>query len=121
MKKRPIYLNLFQIRLPITAIISILHRISGVVLFLTLPGLLCWLQLSLSSEEGFTEAVEYFNQTGGQLFAFVVMAALIYHVAAGCRHLLMDMGFGESKEGGKISAYGVIAASLVLLIGYLLW
>ena len=121
--KRPVNLDLTSMRFPITAIASILHRISGVVLFFGSFIVLAWLGLSLESEAGFTDAIRLLDYG---LFAFVlwcVLAALAYHFTAGVKHLLMDMGFGETLESGPIFAKVSmgIAAVLVVLAGVWIW
>ena len=121
--QRPVNLDLTSMRFPITAIASILHRISGVVLFFGSFIVLAWLGLSLESEAGFTYAIRLLDHG---LFAFVlwgVLAALAYHFSAGVKHLLMDMGFGETLESGPIFAKVSmgIAAVLVVLAGVWIW
>jgi len=121
--QRPVNLDLTSIRFPITAIASILHRVSGVILFFGSFILLGWLGLSLESEAGFADAVGLLDSG---FFAFViwgVLAALSYHFVAGLKHLLMDMGYGETLESGpmfaKISM--AIAAILIVLMGVWVW
>lgn len=121
--QRPVNLDLTSIRFPITAIASILHRISGVVLFFGSFIVLAWLGLSLESEAGFADAIGLLDHG---FFAFVlwgVLAALAYHFVAGLKHLLMDMGFGETLESGPIFAKVsmAIASVLVVLMGVWVW
>lgn len=119
--QRPVNLDLTSIRFPITAIASILHRISGVVLFFGSFIVLAWLGLSLESEAGFTDAIRLLDHG---LFAFVlwgVLAALAYHFTAGVKHLLMDMGFGETLESGPIFAKVSMGIAAVLVVLAVVW
>ncbi len=122
-EKRPVYLNLLQIKFPCPAIVSILHRISGVILFLLLPLLLCLLSQSLRSADTFNGLHETFSHPLLRFFVWVVLSSLLYHLIAGIRHLLMDAGIGESLEGGRWGSYIVLALSIIsiLLLGIWLW
>lgn len=123
-KKRPVNLDLGTIKFPPMAIASILHRISGVVLFLLLPVLLEFLQLSLASEESFSQLLQVtLNSFLIKLLLWAFFAALTYHLLAGIRHLLMDLGVGEHLPQGRHSATGVIVCSIILtiLLGIWIW
>ncbi|WHI48222.1 succinate dehydrogenase, cytochrome b556 subunit [Microbulbifer sp. EKSA008] len=122
-KNRPVNLDISTIKLPATAVVSILHRISGVVLFVVVALLLWMLDVSLESEQGFAEIAAVFNSIPAKLILWASLAALIYHILAGVRHLFMDMGVGESLEGGRRSAVSVLvlAVILILLAGVWLW
>lgn len=117
---RPLNLNLFTIKFPMAAIVSILHRLSGVILFIFIPALLYLLHCSLNSETSFTNLQNNFSPSWVKLPLWLFMAAICFHFIAGIRHLLMDMQFGMTKEGSKLSAYTVIllAIVLILLSGY---
>ncbi len=121
--KRPVNLDIGTIRLPVTAYASILHRVSGVILFFVVGILLWMLDLSLSSPEGFAEAKAVLSHPLVKLVFWGSLAALAYHLAAGVRHLIMDMGIGESLEGGKLGAKLVFVVSviLILLAGVWVW
>lgn len=122
-KQRPVNLDLFTIKFPITAIISILHRISGVLLFLLIPFVLWMLSVSLSDPIRFTELQLLMKSPLVKLVLWGLLAALIYHLIAGIRHIVMDMGFGEELTTARLSARGVIvmAVVLILLAGIWLW
>ena len=114
--KRPVNLDIGTIALPITAIASILHRVSGVVLFFG-SGILLWLlDLSLRSPEDFAQAAALLQTPLFLLLVWGVTAALLYHMCAGVRHLLMDLGIGESLEGGRRGALLMFVASAVLIL-----
>jgi succinate dehydrogenase / fumarate reductase cytochrome b subunit len=110
--KRPVNLNLMTIKFPVTAISSILHRISGFVLFLLIPFLLWGFSLSMT-QDGFARL-----QVGWviHLFVWFLASGLIYHIIAGIRHLLMDVGYFEEKESGRLSSWVAIVLSAVLIV-----
>ncbi|MFC6632470.1 succinate dehydrogenase, cytochrome b556 subunit [Microbulbifer taiwanensis] len=122
-KNRPVNLDISTIKLPAAALVSILHRISGVVLFAVVALLLCMLDASLESEQGFADVAAAFNSVPAKLVLWAALAALIYHLVAGIRHLLMDLGIGESLEGGRRGAVTVlvVAVILILLAGVWVW
>lgn len=123
MDKRPINLNLFSLHWPIPAIVSFLHRVSGVVLFLLIPCLLWVLNESLASEAQFELLKVRLGAPWIQFLLWSFLAALLYHLIAGIRHLLMDIHLGESKMGGRVSAYLVLFlfAVGVLIAAYWIW
>lgn len=122
-KKKPVNLQLTTIKFPLPAIASILHRISGFVLFLIIPFLLVCLQASLASSEKFFNLQVCLSHPLIKLITFGILASLLYHLVAGIRHLLMDAGIGESKHGGKVGAglVMVISVVLILIAGVLVW
>jgi succinate dehydrogenase / fumarate reductase cytochrome b subunit len=122
-KKRPVNLDFRTIQLPITSYVSILHRVSGVVLFAAIAVFLWILDASLSSEESFNTVKECIGGTLCQLIIWASLAALAYHTVAGIRHLIMDFGFGETLEGGRLGAMIalVVAAILIVLAGVWVW
>jgi succinate dehydrogenase / fumarate reductase cytochrome b subunit len=114
---------MLTIQLPIPGLVSILHRASGVVLVVGV-GILMWLlDWSLTDEESFNTVKNLFDSVICKLIIWGVLAALIYHTAAGVRHLIMDLGIGESLEGGRRSAQIVLAVTVVLvvLVGACIW
>ena len=119
--KRPINLDITTIRLPLPAIVSILHRVSGVVLFGGVAVLLWLHDKSLESAVGFRTAEELLEHGGFKLLIWLILAALIWHLAAGARHLLMDLGIGESLEGGRMGAWAVVAVTVVAVVLVAIW
>lgn len=103
-------------RLPLAGIVSILHRISGILIFLLLPFILFLLDKSLTSEISF----EYFKGFTSHWFVKLLILALswayLHHFCAGVRHLFMDLHMGLSKDSGRKSAVGVFAVSLPLTV-----
>lgn len=121
--QRPVNLDLRTFRFPITAIISILHRLSGLLLCLLIPFLLWGLQTSLDSYGGFDAIHACFASMGMRMVLWLLLSALWYHLIAGIRHLLMDFGIGETKEGGRLGAWCVIVltALAIIITGVWLW
>jgi succinate dehydrogenase / fumarate reductase, cytochrome b subunit len=121
--KRPVNLDIRTIRLPIAAFASITHRISGVIIFIGIAGLLCLLDVSLTSEADFDSVRVTLLSPFVKFLLWGVLSALAYHLVAGVKHLLLDIGIGESKEGGPRGAQATIAVSVVLivLLGVWLW
>ncbi|MBB3104577.1 succinate dehydrogenase, cytochrome b556 subunit [Azomonas macrocytogenes] len=121
--QRPVNLDLRTIKLPITAYTSILHRVSGVILFIGIAVLLFALDTSLASEEGFARVKMYLSSPLVKLIVWGLLSALLYHLVAGVRHLIMDTGHGETLEGGKQGSKIVliVSAVLILLTGVWVW
>ncbi len=123
-KQRPVNLDLSTIRFPVTAIASILHRVSGVITFVAVGILLWLLGLSLSSPEGFQQASAILGSVIVRFILWAIMTVLAYHIVGGLRHLLMDFGvLDETLEAGKRSAQisFVITVILAVLAGVLIW
>lgn len=118
---RPVNLDISTIRLPLAAITSITHRISGVILFVGIGILLWMLDKSLSGPAGFAALQETLTSPLVTFIVWGVLSALAYHVVAGVKHLLMDLGFGESKAAGPRGAMIVIVVSAVLILALGVW
>ncbi len=112
----PKFLNLAQIRFPVGAIASILHRVSGVVLALSLPLLASALADSLRSPEGFASVVHGATRSWFAPLLFIGAWALVHHIFAGVRHLLMDAGIGHRLPQARTSAFVSIAAGIVAAV-----
>jgi succinate dehydrogenase / fumarate reductase cytochrome b subunit len=119
--KRPVNLDLRSLSYPPMAIVSILHRVSGIVLFLLFPLLLYFAHLSVQSEASFLHLMSVFNHPAGKFFAWVFLSALIFHLLAGIRHIFMDLGVGETLSAGRQSALVVIVSSFIFSILLGLW
>lgn len=122
-KQRPKYLNLFEIRLPLAGIVSIMHRISGAGLFLMLPFLIYLLQLSLGTPQDF----ETFKSIVGHPLAKLVLIGLlwgyVHHFCMGIRIVLLDFHVGVDLPAARASALVVLVVSLLLtaILGVKLW
>ena len=118
---RPVHLNLFLIRMPVPAVMSIAHRASGVLMVLLTPLLVYALQQSLSGPAGFAQVQQWFAGGLGMLGLFVLLWALLHHLFAGIRYLLLDVHIGVDKAAERASAWAVMLgaplAALVLMVG----
>lgn len=123
MKKRPVNLDLSTMVFPPMAIASILHRISGVVLFLLLPWTFYLLDASLQDVSTFTDLQLWLANPYCKSLLWLLASASWYHVIAGTRHLLMDLGFGETLSSGRVSAVVVVVLGVVgaIVLGMWIW
>lgn len=122
-RKRPKYLNLFQIKLPVAGFASILHRISGFGLFLMLPLLIWLLELSLSSPASYQTLQLIVAHPLAKLVLTGLLWAFLHHFCMGIRILLIDIHVGVAKAHAGASAKAVLAVSLLLtvILGAKLW
>lgn len=124
-KSRPKFLNLFALAkaMSITAKVSILHRLSGVLLFLATPFLLCILHRSLISPNFYTVLYGYISFPVVKLVYLVLIWAFMYHACSGVRFLFLDIHKGVEIKIAKATAYIVIGISLALtvVLGVLIW
>jgi len=114
--KRPVNLDLGKFHFPLPAITSILHRISGIIIFVGVAFLMYGLDLSLSGEDGFNRVNELLDSFLAKLITWGILSALLYHLVAGIKHLLMDAGVGEELESGRLAAKITLVVSIVLII-----
>lgn len=108
---RPVYLDLLRIHLPITGWVSILHRVSGVLLFGALPFGVWTLSLSLSGEAGFRRVAEAAGHPLAKLAVVALVWAFAHHAFAGLRHLALDVHRGVDLATARSSSLAVIAAA----------
>lgn len=122
-KKRPKHLALHQIKLPLPGIVSILHRASGLLLFIALPLLLLMLQYSLASIETYTQLAEVLSHPLIKIILIGLLWALIHHFCAGLRYLAIDLHLLRNLAQARNSSKVVMAVSLALTIlaGVKLW
>ena len=122
-KKRPKHLALHLIKLPLPGFVSILHRASGLALFLALPLLLWMLQYSLRSIETYTELMELLAQPLAKLLLLGLLWAFLHHFCAGLRYLAIDMHWVNNLAQARNTSWVVMFASLALtvLLGVRLW
>lgn len=121
--QRPVFLDIPKMRFPITAVISICHRISGVLLFLFVPLAIYLLGASISSPQSFLAVKLWLHNPGIGFLIWLMLSATAYHLLAGIRHLLMDCGLFEHMHQAKMTAYTVIGLTVVctVLIGVWVW
>lgn len=122
-KQRPKNLNLFTIRLPINAVVSIMHRASGVVLFLLLPAVLWVLQQSLASESDYLRISSGFQHWVFKLILIGMAWAFFHHFFAGIRHLAMDVHWMTSLQKARFSSRVVLwmVAMSVAMFAWCIW
>ena len=122
--KRPVYLNLLKIRLPVTAVVSLAHRLSGVLMFLAMPFVVYLLDLSVQSAEGFEQAISILQHPFLVAVQIIFAWALAHHLFAGIRFLLIDADIAIEKQPANIAAWLVmllaITVVVVVLLGMLL-
>ena len=112
-KNRPKNLNLLTIRLPINALVSILHRATGCILFLMLPILLWLLQLSLQSAEHYEWVIAMFHSPFIKLTLLVSAWAFFHHFFAGVRHLAMDVHWMTTLMKARYTSKVVLVSGLL--------
>ena len=112
-ENRPVYLNLFKIRLPVSGIVSLAHRVSGVLLFLAIPFSIYLLDLSITTSQGFDQVIEILQQPVVMLVQLLLVWSIAHHFFAGIRFLLIDFDIGIGKASSNISAWLVLVAEVV--------
>lgn len=123
-KRRPVYLNLVQIRLPLPGIVSILHRISGAALFLFgIPLALYGLEQSLVSADAYARLTNALAHPLCKLVLIGLLWSYLHHFCAGIRFLLLDLDIGGELKAARQSSVAVLVVSLALtlIIGARLW
>ena len=126
-KPRPKYLSLsallFEIRLPLPGWVSILHRVSGLILFLAVLWLLFMLDRSLASEAGFESVRRYAGLPLVKLSLLVLIWAYCHHFCAGIRFLFLDIDKGVDRARARFTSVVVLVVSLALTawLGIELW
>jgi succinate dehydrogenase / fumarate reductase cytochrome b subunit len=123
-RKRPLWYNLNLLKLPVPAIVSILHRISGALLFPLTFVVLYMLDRSLASPETFADTVRALSHPAMKALLLGLLWMLLHHLLAGIRYLLLDLHVGIALAPARASSYVVIVAALVLTLvigGALLW
>jgi succinate dehydrogenase / fumarate reductase, cytochrome b subunit len=122
-KQRPKNLNLFTIRLPVNAVVSIMHRASGVVLFLIQPLMLWALYLSLRNEQGYSSVSMQLQQWPVKLLLTGLAWAFFHHFYAGLRHLAMDVHWMTTLQKARFSSrvvLGLVAVTMLFVI-FAIW
>ena len=115
-KQRPKHLALHLIKQPLPAIVSILHRVSGLILFCALPLLLLMLQYSLKSIETYTQLAEILGNPYIKIMLIGLLWAFLHHFCAGLRHLAWDAGLGFELPQVHRSGRAVVIATAVLTL-----
>ncbi|GBE09551.1 succinate dehydrogenase cytochrome b556 subunit [bacterium BMS3Bbin12] len=116
---RPVALNLFRIRFPAPAVVSILHRLSGLLLFLGIPVAVYLMEQSLADARGFARVQGLLATPALRLFGLSVAWAFSHHLLAGLRYLLIDLGIGVDRAGARAGAWVVGVAAAAVAVAYL--
>lgn len=115
-RRRPVFLNLAKIKLPVGATTSIFHRVSGVLLAVGVPMVLFVLGRSIDGEAGFVQMAALLRQPWAKLLLVALIWALAHHMLAGVRHMLTDINIGSTLGAARRSAWGVNLAALVIAV-----
>ncbi len=115
-KKPPVFLNLLKIKLPLQGILSIFHRISGVLLFLFIPVLIYFFERSLQGDAGFNEVAFMLNSVIAKFFIAFFCWGLAHHLFAGIRYLLLDFDIAIDKKASRTSAQIVFVLGFVTFL-----
>ncbi|MFP4695399.1 succinate dehydrogenase, cytochrome b556 subunit [Thiohalospira sp.] len=119
---RPRNLDLWTIHFPVPAVLSILHRGSGLLLVLAIPWLAWLLERSVSGQEGFRAAADHLDSAPVCAVLVVLVWALAHHLFAGIRYLLLDLDIGVERRRARASAWLVnIAGAAVALLAAGRW
>lgn len=116
-KHRPVFFNLAQIQMPVGALTSITHRVTGILLALGIPFSIYLLDLSLQDPQSYAQVISLFDKLAFRGAAIVLIWALAHHSLAGIRHLLSDIDVGSQLPAARRSAWivnlGGVAVALL--------
>ncbi len=115
-KKRPVYLNLVKIRLPVGGMLSILHRVTGAFLVLLLPFALYILDASLREPAVFADIAARLASLEGRIVILITAWVFTQHFFSGVRHLLLDIGIGDDKAAARRSAWLAFATTAFVVV-----
>ena len=115
-KSRPIFLNLLQIRMPVVAVLSFAHRVSGVMMCVLIPFSIYLLDLSLRNEQGYGQALEILRHPFVKFMAVLMVWGLSHHMLAGIRFLLIDADIGVERDSARRSAWIINVGGLIVPI-----
>ena len=114
--KQPKNLNLFTIRFPISAIVSILHRMSGVIIFLLMPAITIAFCMSLMSSSDFASVISMINLWPLRILGAILTWGVFHHFIAGCRHLLLDLQIGNDLITARFTSKTVLILSFIFTV-----
>ena len=115
-KRRPVFFNLAQIQMPVGALTSITHRVTGILLALGIPVGIYALDLSLQSPQTYAQLIHLSGTWAFKAAAIVFIWALAHHLLAGTRHLLMDVDVGSLLPAARRSAWMVNLGGLAVAL-----
>ena len=116
MTNRPVFLNLARIQMPVGALTSITHRVTGILLALVVAAGFYLLELSLRDAESFAQAREWVRSWPFKAAGILSAWALGHHVLAGLRHMLMDIDVGSRLPAARRSAWAVNVGGLLVAL-----
>lgn len=114
--KRPVFLELWRIRLPLPGVVSILHRVSGVLMVLAIPVVAALFATALSGPEGFARVATFLGDPLIRLALLLMIWALLHHLLAGLRYLVIDLGIGVDRPRARQTAKTAFYAALALTV-----
>lgn len=115
--RRPVFLDITRIHLPVTAVISIIHRITGVLFFITIPLMVYTFGLSLSSQDGYDRILSMLDHHAVRLILILLLWGFAHHLFAGIRYLFIDIDIGVSRDSSRMTAWYVVVGGIVVLFG----
>jgi succinate dehydrogenase / fumarate reductase cytochrome b subunit len=118
-KPAPKFLNLLVIKLPPSGIVSIAHRVSGVLMFVSIPVIAYLFALSLESQQGFQQVRAWLASPPALVLTVLLVWSFSHHLLAGIRHLLLDIDVGVERSQARASAWVVNLGALLLTAVYL--
>lgn len=118
-EQRPVFLNLLRIRMPVTAMLSIAHRVSGVLLFLAIPVAIYLLGMSLSGPEGYAQALALFEYRAVRVAGAIFLWSYVHHLLAGIRFILLDVDIGIRLHVARITAWIVNVIGIAVFVAAL--
>lgn len=121
--KRPVNLDLLAFQFPLPAKASILHRVTGVAMFVAIAFMLYALSASLESEQSFNDLRALFDHGLAKFITWGILTVLAYHVVAGVVHVLAEFGIADGKYSGRKAAAFSLTSGLILavLAGVWVW
>jgi len=119
--RRPVFLNLLQIKLPVPGLVSIAHRVSGVLLFLALPVILLMLTRAIRDESGYQSVHQLLSSPLGILIVAPLVWSFWHHLLSGIRFLLLELDIGYEQQAAVRSAKFTLVLGLVLTLISVIW
>lgn len=113
---RPVYLNLFKIKLPISGIISIFHRLTGVLMFIAIPVSLYLLQLTVTGVSSYEAVVSLMLHPLSRFSILLMTWSFVHHLLTGVRFLLIDLDLFLDKPSIRYSAWAVVSLEFFIML-----
>lgn len=120
-RQRPVCFHLLQLHFPLTALVSIVHRLTGLLLFLALAPAIWLLERSLSDAAGYAQVQLLLQTWPLHLLGILLWWALAHHLLAGLRVVLIDAEFGVERGAARRAALWVFAAGILAVVAGVLW